>query len=101
MYKSNEELKTALIAILLSRVLTNHRSKQKYNKEFFENNINIYTDTNGIKNIIFNQIDENEVDKSINHEIIFDWMIFRDKEGRGIHALIDEKTFNCGLDDFN
>ncbi len=101
MYKTNQELKIALIALSLARALTNHRSKQKYTKEFFEKNINIFSDANGTKNISFGDIEESEVEKTINSEMIFDWMLYRDREGRGISALIDEKTFSCGLDDFN
>lgn len=99
-YKSSQEMKIALVALCLTRALTNHRSKQKYTKEFFEQNINIYSDANGSKNIDFGQIEENEAYKAINNEIIFDWMIYRDCQGRGINALVDEKTFNCGLEDF-
>lgn len=101
MYKTNQELKIALIALCLARALTNHRSKQKYIKEFFEKNINIYTNNDGVKNISFGDIEENEAEKAVTAEMVFDWMLYRDREGRGIAALIDEKTFSCGLDDFN
>ena len=100
-YKSNQEMKIALLALCLTRALTNHRSKQKYTKEFFERNINILSDADGTKNVDFGQIEEAEADKALNDEIVFDWMIYRDRHGRGINALIDEKTFSCGLEDFN
>ena len=38
-YKTNEELRFALIALCLSIALTDHRSKSKYTKEYFANNI--------------------------------------------------------------
>ena len=49
--------------------------------------------------IRFENIDENIVINAINDELIFDWMIYRDSEGRGIFALINEKV--CDIDDLN
>jgi hypothetical protein len=41
--------------------------------------------------------EEKIVDNAINPELIFDWMVYRDDEGRGIFALINEKV--CDIDD--
>ena len=48
------------------------------------------------KNTLEN-IEEKIVDNAINPELIFDWMVYRDDEGRGIFALINEKV--CDIDD--
>ncbi len=100
-YKTNHELKIALTALCLSVVLSNHRSKNKYNKEFFEDNIFIESENNETVYIRFENIEEKIVDEAINAELIFDWMVYRDNEGRGIYALINEKTCSMELDDYN
>lgn len=96
-YKTNQELKTALCALCLSIALINHRSKNKYTKEFFEDNIFVESENNDTLNIRFENVEEKIVDDAINPELIFDWMIYRDDEGRGIFALINEKV--CDIDD--
>lgn len=96
-YKTNQELKTALIALCLSIVLIDHRSKNKYNKEFLADNIFVESQNNEIVNIRFDNIEDKIVNNAINPELIFDWMVYRDNDGRGIYALINEKV--CDLDD--
>ena len=96
-YKANQELETALIALCLSTVIMNHRSKNKYTKEFFEGNIFVETTDNDTIYIKFENIEDKIVDNAINPELIFDWMVYRDDEGRGIFALINEKV--CDIDD--
>ena len=75
----------------------NHRSKNKYTKEFFEGNIFVETTDNDTIYIKFENIEDKIVDNAINPELIFDWMVYRDDEGRGIFALINEKV--CDIDD--
>lgn len=99
-YMANQELKVALVALCLSRSLMNPRAPKSYNKEYFEENINIETIESNIKNITFKNISEKEVDKALNIELVCDWMIYRDKEGKGIRALMDEKTFHQDLEDY-
>lgn len=98
-YKTNQELKIAMISLCLSIALMNHRSKNKYTKEFFEDNIFIESENNDTLNIRFENIEEKIVDNAINPELIFDWMIYRDNEGRGIFSLINEKV--CDISDLN
>ena len=99
-YKSNEELKLALIAILLSHTLTNARRKLNENKNFFESNITIYHFANNVKEINFGKINAENVIQAINWEIIEDWKLYRDTECGGIKALVDEKTHLTGLKDY-
>lgn len=98
-YKTNQELETAIIALCLSVALINHRSKNKYTKEFFENNIFVESVDNDTVKIRFENIEDKIVDNAINPELIFDWMIYRDNEGRGIFSLINEKV--CDISDLN
>ena len=95
-YTTNIELKTALIALCLSVTLINHRSKEKYTKEFFEKNILVESPDNDTVEIKFEKTDNKIIEKAINPEFVFDWMVYRDKEGRGIFALMNEKV--CDLE---
>ena len=99
-YKTNQEFKTALVALCLSRSLINPRAPKNYNKEYFDANINVETLENNIKNITFKNIEEKEVDKALNIELVCDWMIYRDKNGKGIRALMDAKTLHQDLTDY-
>ena len=99
-YMASQELKVALVALCLSRSLMNPRAPKSYNKEYFEENINIETLAGNTKNITFKNISEKEVDKALNIELVCDWMIYRDKEGKGIRALMDEKNFYKDMDDY-
>lgn len=99
-YMASKELKVALVALCLSRSLMNPRAPKNYNKEYFEENINIETIDGNIKNITFKNISEKEIDKALNIELVCDWMIYRDKDGKGIRALMDAKTFHQDLEDY-
>ena len=100
-YKTNEELRYALIALCLSVALANHRSKNKYNKEFFNDNIFIESISSDMIKIRFENTEDHIIKSAINPELIFDWMIYRDFEGRGIYTLINEKMKGIGLDEYN
>ena len=47
-------------------------------------------------NLRFEKIEDYIVEEAITPELIFDWMVYRDFEGRGIYTLINEKM--NGLD---
>lgn len=91
-YRTNQELHFALVALALSRTLVNPLSKKSYNKEFLETNISIATGNYKNKIIHYGEIDEEEASAYIYPEIVYDWMLYRDKHGRGINALMDTKT---------
>ena len=56
---------------------------------------------NGTVFISFNQMEEYIVDEAIDSELVFDWMVYRDFNGRGISALINEKMCDFELDGYN
>lgn len=91
-YKTNHELKYALTAICLARSLINPHTRNYENREFFEANISIALSDDGYKTVCFGAISPEDVKEAIYPEIIHDWIIYRDKYGRGINALMDEKT---------
>ena len=55
-YKTNEGLKEALVAICLAYSLVNPRRKLRENKEFFDKNITIYQRPGNVKFIDFGEI---------------------------------------------
>lgn len=100
-YKANQELKMAVVAMCLAQSLINPVRRNRENKEFFEENINIYMGDEKHKVIEFGAIHPENVSDALFEEIIEDWKIYRDREGFGIKALIDEKTNLTGLNNFN
>lgn len=100
-YKANQELKMAVVAMCLAQSLINPVRRNKECKEFFDENINIYMRDEKHKVIDFGNLSPENVSDALFEEIIEDWKIYRDKEGFGIKALIDEKTNLTGLSNFN
>lgn len=100
-YIANDELRTGLTAIILTRALTDGLSKAKYTKEYIYKNTAVFVEENGtVKNIVFNDIEHSIVQDAIFEEIVYDWIIYRQPEGRKINALSDEKTHYQGLNNF-
>ena len=99
-YKSNQELKAALVALLLSRALTDPSRRRIENKEYFAENVTVYMQGEQTKVLGFGELPPYQVQESLYPEIINDWMIYRDNAGLGIKALIDNKTNLVGLDSY-
>ena len=99
-YKSNQELKAALVAMLLSRALTDPSRRRVENKEYFAENVTVYMQSDDTKVLGFGELAPYQVQESLYPEIINDWMIYRDNAGLGIKALIDNKTNLVGLDTY-
>lgn len=99
-YKTNQELKAALVAMLLSRALTNPARRRVENKEYFDENVTVYMRDEHTKVLGFGEVAPAMVQDSLYEEIINDWMIYRDNTGFGIKGLIDNKTNLVGLDSY-
>lgn len=99
-YKTNEGLKEALVAICLAYSLVNPRRKLRENKEFFDKNITIYQRPGNVKFIDFGEIAPDSVQAAVYWDIIEDWKLYIDRECGGIKALVDEKTNLAGLDNY-
>ena len=98
-YKTNSNLKKALVSLCLTQALINKRSKGYCTKDYFEANINVLTKGDGSsKKIEFGNCEEKEVLAAINEEMVFDYILY--SQGRGIEAFSMDKT-NCrGLSSF-
>ena len=64
-YKTNEGLKEALVAICLAYSLVNPRRKLRENKEFFDKNITIYQRPGNVKFIDFGEIAPDSVQAAV------------------------------------
>ena len=96
-YKVNDELKLALVAILTTCSLLDPRRHGEEAQKFFEDQISILQEDNGNKLIRFGKIRPQLVRQSLIPEIVDDWTFYRDVNGDGIHALMDRKTSLQGL----
>lgn len=99
-YKANEAMHKALVAMCLAQALVNPRRKNRENKHFFINNITIYQQEGNVKFIDFGQAEAHNIQDAIYWEIVEDWKLYYDKDCGGIRALVDEKTNLTGLDNY-
>lgn len=99
-YFANQELKLAVMAFCLSEALVNPQRRNRETKEFFAENITVYMRDEHTKIISFGALEHYKADAALYHEIIEDWKIYRDHEGLGIKALVDNKTNLAGLSDY-
>ena len=100
LYKVNDELKMALTALLTTcSLLDPHRHGNEVQK-FFENEIKIIQKSDGVKTIDFGKIRPQLIQQSLIPELVNDWILYRDINGDGIHALMDNKTYMQGLPEY-
>lgn len=100
-YKVNDELKLALVALLTTCSLLDPKRHGNEAQKFFEEQIKIIQDTQNCKVIDFGTIRPELVQQSFIPEVINDWILYRDVNGDGIHALIDKKTYLQGLNTYS
>ena len=91
-YMTNQEMKTALVAICLAGNLINPMRKRREDLQFFVDNITVSVEEGNVKRICFGKISPYDVQDAIYYDIVEDWKIYRDKEGQGIITLMDDKT---------
>ena len=96
-YKVNDELKLALVALLTTCSLLDPKRHGNEAQKFFEDQIKIKQEARHQKVIDFGVIRPELVQQSLIPEIIDDWILYRDINGDGIHALMDKKTYLQGL----
>ncbi len=99
-YKINQELKLALVALLTTCALLDPTRQSQETEAFFNRQINIIQ-KNQNKLIHFGQIRPFLIQNFLIPEIVDDWMTYRDICGDGIYALKDKKTVLQGLDSFS
>lgn len=96
-YKVNDELKLALVALLTTCSLLDPLRHGNEAQKFFEDQIKIIQKADGNKVIDFGSIRAELIRQSLIPEVIDDWILYRDINGDGIHALMDRKTYLQGL----
>lgn len=99
-YKVNEELKLALIALLVTCSVMDFQRQGQETKEFFDAQIKIIQKNNGKKNIDFGIIRADLLERFLIPEIVDDWITYRDVNGDGIHALMRKKTGFIGIKNY-
>ena len=96
-YKVNEELKLALVALMTTCSLLDPKREGWENEKFFEKEIKIIQRNSSQKYIDFGHIRPFLIQNFLIPEIVDDWILYRDVAGDGIHALVDRKTALQGL----
>ena len=96
-YKVNAELKLALVALLTTCSLLDYKREGQEAEKFFEAEIKIVQKNSAQKYIDFGRIRPVLILNFLVPEIVQDWILYRDVNGDGIHALVDKKTDFQGL----
>ena len=96
-YKVNDELKLALVALLTTCSLLDPKRHGNETQKFFEDQIKIIQSAQNQKSIDFGAIRPKLIQQCLIPEVVDDWILYRDVNGDGIHALMDRKTYLQGL----
>ena len=96
-YKVNEELKLALIALMVTCSMLDPKREGNETEKFFEKEIKVIQENSVRKYIDFGHIRSFLIQNFLIAEIVDDWILYRDVAGDGIHALMDRKTALQGL----
>ena len=96
-YKVNQELKLALVALMTTCSLLDPKREGDETEKFFEKEIKIIQKSSTQKHIDFGKIRPFLTQNFLIPEIVDDWILYRDAAGDGIHALVDRKTALQGL----
>ncbi len=100
LYKANDELKLALIALLTTCALLDPTRNGNEERVYLESQLKIIQKDEMHKWIDFGKIRPELVVQSLIPEVIDDWILYRDVNGDGIHALMDRKTYLQGLEKY-
>ena len=90
-YKVNEELKLALVAMLMTCVVMDYHRQGREMKEFFDAQVKIIQKDSGEKTFDFGVIRPELLERFLIPEMVDDWITYRDVNGDGIHALVRKK----------
>lgn len=94
------EMKLALMGILISYRLINPDCPYNWNRTFFEQNILTCKAPDGHTIIKFKHLSAETVNAAITEEIITDWLIYRGYGHNGIRTLMDVKNHLLTLPDY-
>ncbi len=101
LYKVNEELKLALVALLTTCALLNPKRHTTDTEIFFQTQLKIIQKDAHRKQIDFGEINPVLLEQFLIQEMVNDWILYRDICGDGIYALVDQKTALQGLDSYH
>ncbi|MCM1323877.1 MAG: hypothetical protein NC218_06925 [Acetobacter sp.] len=86
------EMKLALVGIMISYRLINPDCPYNWNRTFFEQHILTHKGPDGHTIVNFNRIDPQTFNAAITEEIVTDWLIYRGYGHNGIRTLMDVKN---------
>lgn len=99
-FKALEEMKMALVGIMISYRLIEPSCPYSWNREFFERNIVLDKGPDGHTTVTFCHLPAEIVNKAVNEELITDWLIYRAYDNNGIRTLMDFKNNLLTLPDY-
>jgi len=94
------EMKLALVGIMISYRLINPDCPYNWNRTFFEQNILTHKGPDGHTIVQFKHLADETVNAAITKEIITDWLIYRGYGHNGIRTLMDIKNHLQTLPDY-
>lgn len=96
-----EEVKMALVAILVSYRLVTPTAPYSWSREFFEKNIFIDKGADGHAIIRISRVPRDDIEKALLYgDIVSDWMIYRAFDNNGIRTLMDIRNNLMTLPDY-
>lgn len=95
-----QEMKLALVGIMISYRLINPDCPYNWNRTFFEQHILTHKGPDGHTIIQFRSLTDETVNAAITEEIVTDWLIYRGYGHNGIRTLMDIKNRLLTLPDY-
>lgn len=96
-----EEVKMALVAIMVSYRLVTPSAPYSWSREFFERNIFVDKGADGHAIIKLARVPKEDLEKALLYEdIVSDWLIYRGFDNNGIRTLMDIKNNLLTLPDY-
>ena len=95
-----EEVKLALVAILLSYRLVTPSAPYRWSREFFEQNIFVDKGADGHAIINIKGVPCQDLEKALNEDVVSDWLIYRGFDNNGIRTLMDIRNNLLTLPDY-
>lgn len=87
-----EEIKEALVGIMVTYRLVTPSAPYSWSREFFEKNIFIDKGPEGQAIIRFAKVPSDAISSAMNEEVVTDWMIYKNFDTDGIKTLLDIKN---------
>lgn len=99
-FRALEEVKLALVAIMVSYRLVTPSASYRWDRSFFENNIFVDKGADGHAIIRIARVPVEDIEKAIYENIVSDWLIYRAFDNNGIKTLMDVRNNLVTLPDY-